>query len=136
MRLGAKELRASGGEPRFGLRHVGARHLADIEAVAGLLELLGQHLDVAPLQIEHRLIAQQIHVGGRGIEQHLLLGDAQGLARGIDLAFRLAGAVGRLKAVEERVGAGGAERARVEILRELAVDERASRAGKSDVAFW
>ena len=31
---------------RLGLGHVGARHLADIEAVLGLAELLGQHLDV------------------------------------------------------------------------------------------
>ena len=34
------------GPARLGLGHVGARHLADIEAVLGLAELLGQHLDV------------------------------------------------------------------------------------------
>ena len=89
LRLGGEKLRASGGEPRFGLRHVGARHFADVEAVARLLELFGENFDVAPLQIEHRLIAQQIHVSGRGIEQHLLLGDTQGLARRVHLTFRL-----------------------------------------------
>ena len=36
-----------GAKPRFRLRHVGARHLADIEAVARLAQLLLQHLDVA-----------------------------------------------------------------------------------------
>ena len=81
LRLGGEKLRASGGEPRFGLRYVGARYFADVETVARLLELFGQNFDVAPLQIEHRLIAQQIHISGRGIEQHLLLGDTQGLAR-------------------------------------------------------
>ena len=69
-----EHLRAAGGQPRFRLRHVGARHLADIEAVAGLPQLLLQHLDVAPLQVEDRAVAQQIHVGGRRVEQHGLLG--------------------------------------------------------------
>ena len=55
------------------------------------------------VEFKDRLIAQQIHIGGGGIEQHLLLGDAQRLARGIDLAFRLPGLVGGLKAVEERL---------------------------------
>ena len=51
------EIGLSGGErgerlgaARFGLRHVGARHLADIEAVLGRLELLGQHGDVVLAQ--------------------------------------------------------------------------------------
>jgi len=39
------------------LCHIGPRHLADIEAVARLLELLGEHFDVAPLEIVDRLIA-------------------------------------------------------------------------------
>src|SRR4029077_18608951 len=34
-----------------------ARHFADVEAVARLLELLGENFNVAPLQIEHRLVA-------------------------------------------------------------------------------
>jgi hypothetical protein len=76
------------------LGDVGARHFTDIEAVAGLLELFGEHFDVAAIEIEDRLIAQQIHISGRGVEQHLLLGDAQRLARSCYLAFRLARAVG------------------------------------------
>ena len=117
VRLGAEKRGSAGGQPRFRLRDVGARHLADIEAVAGLLELLGEHLDVAAIEIEDRGIAQQIHVSGCGIEQNLLLGDAQRLARGIDLAFGLPGAVGGLVAVEQRVCAGGADGTRIECLR-------------------
>ena len=86
-----EHLRAAGGQPRFRLRHVGARHLADIEAVAGLPQLLLQHLDVAPLQIEDRGVAQQVHVGGDRVEQHRLLGHAQGRARGQHLRSRPGG---------------------------------------------
>ena len=119
-------MRSSGGEPGFGLRHVGARYFADVETVARLLELFGENFDVAPLQIEHRLIAQQIHVSGRGIEQHLLLGDTQGLARRVHLAFRLTGPIRGLETVEQGVGAVGADRARIEVLREWAGDESAA----------
>ena len=108
------------------MRHVGARYLADVETVARLLELFGQHFDVAPLQIEHCLIAQQIYVSGRGIEQHLLLGDTQGLARCVHLTFRLAGLIRRLEAVEQGVGAVGADRARIEVLREWARHQHAA----------
>ena len=60
---------ARGGQPQFRLRHVGARDLADAEAIAGLAKLLLQHLDVAALQIEDRGVADQVHVGGGGVEQ-------------------------------------------------------------------
>ena len=73
---------AGGGKPRFRLRDVGARDFADVEAVAGLAKLLLQHLDVAALQIEDRGVADQVHVGGGGVEQHGLLGQPQRLARG------------------------------------------------------
>ena len=86
---------------RFRLRDVGAGDFADIETVAGLAQLLLQHFDVAPLQVEDRGVAQQIHVGGDGREQHLLFGDAQRLARGEHLAFGLTRAVGGLEAVEQ-----------------------------------
>ncbi len=136
LRLSAEELRASGGETRFRLRHVGPRHLADIETVARLLELLGKHLDVAPLQIEHRPVAQQVHIGGRGVEQHLLLGDAQCLARTFDLAFGLASTVRGLQTVVQRVRAGGADGARIEILRKLAGRRACPPSGKTELEFW
>ena len=101
-----EHLRLRGGKPRFRLRDVGARHLADIEAVARLLELLLQHLHVAPLQIEDRGIAQHIHVRGRGIEQHGLLGIAQRLAPGEHRGFGLPCQVAGALAVVERSAPG------------------------------
>ena len=89
------------GEPRFRLRHVGARHLADVEAVAHLAQLLLQHLDVAALQIEDRGVAQQVHVGGGGGEQDVLLGQPEVLSRRRHLALRLPRAVGGHEAVEQ-----------------------------------
>ena len=85
------------GEPRFRLRHVGARHLADVEAVARLAQLLLQHLDVAALQFEDGGVAQQIHVSGGGGEQDVLLGQPQVLARRRNLALRLPGAIAGAK---------------------------------------
>jgi hypothetical protein len=67
--LRAQQRRSTGGKPRFRLRDVGARHFTDIEAVTRLLQLLGEHFDVAAIEIEDRLVAQQIHVRGRGVER-------------------------------------------------------------------
>jgi hypothetical protein len=61
-----KKLRTSCSEAGLGLGNVGARHLADIESVTRLFQLLGEHFDVAAIKIEDCLIAQQIHVGSRG----------------------------------------------------------------------
>ena len=107
-RLRAEHLRAPGRQPRFRLRNVRARHLADIEAVARLPQLFLQHLDVAPLQIEDRAVAQQIHVSRHRVEQHGLLGHPQGLARGLHLALGLPGFVGGLEAVVQRLRRGDA----------------------------
>ena len=101
------------------MRDVGTRHLTDIEAVARLLELLGKDLDIALVELKDRAVAQQVHVGGRSVEQHLLLGHPQRLARGVDLAFCLAGLIGSLKAVKERLACSGPEGARVKCLTEV-----------------
>ena len=60
---------------RLGLRDVSASHFADIEAVTSLFQLFGEHFNVAAIKIEDRLVAQQIHIGGSGVEKYLLLGD-------------------------------------------------------------
>ena len=99
--LGLKQLRAAGGKPGLRLRNVGPRHLAHGKAVAGLLELLLEDEHVALLQLEDRRVPQQVHVGGHGIEQHPLLGQAQRLARAENLRFRLPGPVAGLEAVED-----------------------------------
>ncbi len=86
-------------EAQFRLRDVGARHLSDIEAVARLLQRCFQHVDVAALKLEDRVVAQQIHVGDHGVQQHGLLGHAQRFARGEHLRLGLPRAVAGLEAV-------------------------------------
>ena len=49
VRFGERELRAPAGEPRFGLRDVGARDLAGGEAVARLPQRHLEHVHVAAL---------------------------------------------------------------------------------------
>ena len=71
--LGETGLRPRGGEAGLRLRHVGTGHLADIEAVVGLAQLLVDDFDVVALQIEDRRVAQHVHVGCGGIEQGVLL---------------------------------------------------------------
>ncbi len=88
---------------RLRLRHVGARHLADIEAVAGLPQRFAEHADVAALHLQDCNSPQHVHVGGGGVEQHRLLDDAQRLARREHLALGRAGAVAGLEAVEQRL---------------------------------
>ena len=126
-RLRAQHLRAPGRKPRFRLRDVRACHLTHIEAIAGLAQLLLQNLDVAPLQIERRGVAQQIHVGRHGVEQHRLLGDAQRFARRLNLALGLARAVRRLKTVVESLCCGDAVTVRCHVARQLRVVRRESR---------
>ena len=94
------------GQPRFRLCHVGARHLADREAILRLPQLLLQHLDVAALQVEDRRVTNEVHVGGRGSEQHGLLGQPQRFARRRHLLLGLAGARGGTEAVEQRLRVG------------------------------
>ena len=102
--LGCGERRQRLSAPGFGLRHVGARHLADIEAVLGRLELLGQHGDVVLAQANDGRVAHDIDVSGRGIEQDRLLDGAKRLARCLHLRLRLPDGVEVLKALEQRLG--------------------------------
>ncbi len=131
--LRGQHLRLPRGDARFGLGHVGARDFADIEAVAGLAQLLLEHFDVAPLQIVDGAVAQHVHIGGRGVQQHGLLDHAQSLARGEYLRFGLAGPIAGLEAVEQGLRHGRAVTGRVEA-RHLAIaraDGADSLAGRS-----
>ena len=76
------------------------------------MQLVREDFDVVPIELKDGFVAQQIHVGGNRVEQHLLLGHAQRRLRTHDLAFRLANAVGRLKAVEQGLRSHGADPAR------------------------
>ena len=97
------DLRTGQGEPRLGLGNVGAGHLADVEAVARLPQLLLEHLDVVAAEVEVSRVAQHVHIGGRAIEQHVLLGRAQGLARAEHERLGLLHRIVRAKAVEQRL---------------------------------
>src|SRR5215472_17037475 len=123
IRLCLKKLRTSCSEARFGLRDVGARHFADIEAVTRLFQLLGKHFDVAAIEIKDRLVAYQIHVGGSGVEKNLLLGDPQRFACARHPAFRLACAIGGLKTIIKRLRHGRAELPGWQVLADAAVDD-------------
>jgi hypothetical protein len=122
IRLCLKKLRTSCSQAGLRLSDVGACYFANVEAVTGLFQLLGEHFDVAAIEVEDRLVAYQIHVGGRGIKKDLLLGDAQGFARACDLAFRLTRAIGGLKSIEQGLRRGGAELPRTEIFADAGVD--------------
>ena len=116
IRLRAQESGSPCGEPRFCLGDVSTCQLAGIIATACLLQLLGEHFDVAAIQREDRRVTQQVHVSGCGVEQDLLFGGAQSLAGGADLAFGLADAVGGLVTVEQRVGDVGTDGTRIKCL--------------------
>src|SRR6185295_10871047 len=60
-------------QPRFGLRHVRLRDLADVEALARRLQLLADHLFVVLRQLEHPHVTQHVNIGGRRLQQDLLL---------------------------------------------------------------
>ena len=79
--FGGQLLGLAGGELGFRLRDIGARHRADVEALAGLLQRLLEHHGVVALDFNDGRVAQKIHVDGGGAEQHGLFHHAQRLAR-------------------------------------------------------
>ena len=95
VRFGRQQLRLAGGELRFRLRDVGARHLADIEAVAGLFQRLLENANVALLNLDDGGVAQLVHVDGGGRQQHRLLEHPQRFARAGNLALRRRGSCWR-----------------------------------------
>jgi hypothetical protein len=99
--LGQAHLRASPGKPGLGLRDVRARDLADVEAVAGLAELLLQNLDVVALQVQDRRVAQNVHVGRGAVEEDVLLRVAQVLPGADRLRFGLADPIAGAAAIED-----------------------------------
>ena len=55
-RLRAERGRLRAGQARLRLRHVGAGHLADGEAVPRLAQLFLQHVDVVAVEVEDRRV--------------------------------------------------------------------------------
>ena len=83
-RLGARrgKLRDGRRAAGFGLRHVGAGTLADLEARAGGAHLLLQELEVVRPQHRDLAVANDVHESARRVEQDVLLGVAQALDGG------------------------------------------------------
>ena len=106
-RLGARKA-------RLRLRHVGARHFADGEAVPRLAQLFFQHIDVVAVEVENGRILQHVHIGGRARKKGVLLGVAQLLARPEDLQLGLTDGIDRPVAVEDGLVGGDAVAARIE----------------------
>jgi hypothetical protein len=67
--LGLPQLPARQREARVRLRHVGPRHVADLEAVARRLQVHFQNLHVAAVEADDRLIADHVHIGGHGLAE-------------------------------------------------------------------
>ena len=112
VRFGRQFLGPAGGKLGFRLGDVGARHLADVEAVLGLLQRLLEHANVAALDFDDRGVAQIIHVNRRRRQQHRLLQHAKAFTCRGHLALRRAGLVGGPLAVEKRLRDGGLRRTR------------------------
>ncbi|GJE05395.1 hypothetical protein AOPFMNJM_0695 [Methylobacterium jeotgali] len=112
LRLRRAHVRAGACQTRLRLRHVRARHLADAEALAGLAELLLQHLDVVAAQLQRGGVGQHGHVGLDRAVEHGHLGRAQTLALAVDGGFRLPRSVVGLEAVEQGLVDGDASAAR------------------------
>ena len=112
VRLGGKQLGAPDVEAGLRLRHVGRGDVAVLQPGLGLAQLLAQHVEVGALQFEDAGLAQQVHVGGGGVEQHGRLDAAQRLAGGEHLALGKPGAVGGLETVEQVLRRGDADAAR------------------------
>ncbi len=86
---------------RFGLGHVGAGHLADIKAILGLPELLGQHVNIGLAKLHDGLVAHHIDIGRGGVQKRGLLRGAQAFAPGLHRGFGLADGVEILKALKD-----------------------------------
>ena len=100
---GKIEGRHGGGAARLRLGDVGARHLADVEAVLRRPQIAGEDGHVVLAQAHDRRVAHDVAVGRHGLQQHRCLGNTQGFPpgarrrlRGIDRAHRAEAAKQRL----------------------------------------
>ena len=105
LQVGARQVERGhgGGAARLRLRHVGARHLADVEAVLRGAQIARQHRDVVLAQAHDRCIAHHVAVGRHGLQQHALLGQPQRLAAGPHGRLRRVDRVDRAEAAEQRL---------------------------------
>ena len=79
-----RELRAGELEPRLGLGDVGAGEVADLEPVAGRLEVGFEHLHLVGVELDDGAVADHVHVGGDRLGEDVALDRAQRRAAGLD----------------------------------------------------
>ena len=125
LQVGARQIerRHRGGTARLRLRHVGARHLAHVEAVLRGAQIARQHRDVVLAQAHDGRVAHHVAEGGDGFQQHALLRRAQRLAAGPHRGLRRVDRVDRAEAAEQRLHHADLVAARVAV----AVDDSAGR---------
>ena len=82
--LRGRELRAAELEPRFGLGDVGTGEVADLETVAGRLEVGLEHLHVVLVQLDDRAVADHVHVGRHRQREDVAFDGPQRRAAGLD----------------------------------------------------
>ena len=95
---------AGGGEPCLGLRHVGAGQRADAELVLRRFELAPEDLLVVDVEIDRRLIAQDVEIGLDDAEEDRAFGRGVARALGLDRLLGGGGARHRLAALVDRLG--------------------------------
>ena len=91
-------------QPRFGLGNVGARHLADFEAIPRRLELALQALLVVEREIENGAPTHDVHIGRDGVEEDLLFDFGEARAVGQHEMFGLCRRGDRPAAPVDRLG--------------------------------
>ena len=101
--LAVRELRAAELEPRFGLGDVGSGEVADLEAVAGRLEIGLEDLHVVLVQLDDRAVADHVHVGRHRIGEDIAFDRGQRRAARFDTGLGRAHVIADASAVEQRV---------------------------------
>ena len=87
----------------FGLGHVGARHLADSEALLGRLQFLTEEIEIA-FELTSRSAGRGRHrIRCHRLPEHFLFDAAQHFAAGAHFRFRLVHCVCGLEAAENRL---------------------------------
>src|SRR3546814_12672074 len=64
-------------EPCLGLGDVGARQVADLEPVARRLQIGAQDRDILLVQLDDRLVADDVHIGADDLREDARLGRAK-----------------------------------------------------------
>ena len=107
--FGEGEAAARQREPGVGLGDVGAGQVADLEAVAGRLQIGAEDADLILVELDDRTVANHVHIGGDRLGEDVALGRAQVGAAGLDAGVGGADRVADPAAGEERQAGGGAD---------------------------